>query len=68
MTKNARDLAVGDVILVSAEKTFTIEEIKPSQLSGLGAPIIVGQYSDGRKAEIDLSSGRHLADHLFTVL
>lgn len=66
--KNARDLEVGDVIRVSSEKTFTIEEVKPSALAGFGNPIIVGTYSTGQKAEIDFTKSRHLEDHLFEIL
>lgn len=67
MQKNARDLAAGDVIILSPTKTFTIEEVKPSALGGFGIPILVGSFSDGTKSEIDFSKSRHLEDHIFEV-
>lgn len=66
--KKAIELAVGDRIVVREGLVLTIEKIEPSSLSGWAAPVISGSYNNERKARIDLSSGRHLADHIFDIL
>jgi hypothetical protein len=66
--KNARELRVGDVIFIREGLTFTIEEVKPSPLTGFGAPIIIGTYSGGVKSQIDLGKNERLTDHRFIVL
>jgi hypothetical protein len=65
--KKAIELAVGDKIVVREGLVLTIEAIEPSSLSGFAAPVVSGTYNSGRKARIDLSSGRHLADHIFDI-
>jgi hypothetical protein len=66
--KRARDLAVGDIIYIREGVTFTIEGLKPSPLTGWGAPVLEGKYSDGRYARIDTGANERIADHIFSVI
>jgi len=68
--KNARQLKVGDEIFINNTATFIVENMKPSALSGWGAPVIIGRYTGSKTGpgEIDLSANEKLTDHIFTVV
>ena len=68
--KNARDLRVGDEILLNNVTSFIIESMEPSPLTGWGAPVIIGTYHGLKPGpgRIDLGSNPKLTDHIFEVV